>query len=204
MTTYRFRRTANGHQVFEVISALQKSIRRGELDNALYWATDLYLSGMEGWLWKRLLIITSEDVGPGWPEGPAVIRALYETWKEYKSRPKAPSILFIHHAVILLCRAEKTRVVDHAATVHLLAHEDLRREIPDEAYDKHTARGMAMGRGIDHFLDEASKVYPEAPDPDAPAYKEQERELIRSGKQHPEFKKLTKAQQEQLELDGGE
>jgi replication-associated recombination protein RarA len=202
MSSHYFKPTVNQHNVYEAVSALQKAIRRGELDNALYWSTDLHLSGFDTWLWKRLLIITSEDVGPSWVEGPAVIRALHDTWKQYASKPNSPGILFIHHAVLLLCRANKTRVVDHAATVHLLAHEELYREVPDEALDKHTARGKGMGRGIEHFLDEASKVHPEAEDADAPVYKELERELILSGKKHPGAQRVPKAEQEKLELEG--
>ncbi|MEX0833605.1 MAG: hypothetical protein WD276_07015 [Actinomycetota bacterium] len=178
MSSGRAVKTLNGHISYEVVSALQKAIRRGELDNALYWSADLHLSGYDEWLWRRLLIITSEDVGPAWPEGPSVIRALHDTWKQYRAKPNSPSILFIHHAVILLCRAPKTRLVDHAATVHSRAHAELRREVPDEALDLHTARGKGMGRGIDHFLDVASKVSPEADDLDAPVYKELEREIL--------------------------
>ncbi|MGX7156598.1 hypothetical protein ACWOC7_15575, partial [Enterococcus rivorum] len=35
-------------------------------------------------------------------------------------------------------------------------------EVPDIALDKHTTRGMEMGRGSEHFLHEASKVIPQA------------------------------------------
>lgn len=171
-------KTVNGHITYEAVSALQKAIRRGETDNAVYWAVDLDLSGYTQWVWNRLLIITSEDVGPAWPEGPAVIRALFDNWKLLKSKPRNPAPIFITHAVVLLCRASKTRAIDHIATVHYRAHAELRRDVPDEALDMHTARGKGMGRGIDHFLDEAAKVFPEADDPDAPVYKELEREIL--------------------------
>lgn len=201
MGSHHFKPTVGGHQVYEVVSALQKAIRRGELDNALYWSTDLHLSGLDGWLWKRLLVITSEDVGPGWPEGPAVIRALYDNYKEYKSRPDNPGALFMHHAVILLCRAPKTRLVDHALTVHLVAHDDLHRPVPDEALDMHTSRGKGKGRGIDHFLDEAAKVHPEVDDPDKPVYEELEREFLRAEREATPPVKTTRAEQTQLELE---
>ena len=35
-------------------------------------------------------------------------------------------------------------------------------EIPDIALDKHTLRGQELGRGSEHFLKEASKVFPQA------------------------------------------
>jgi replication-associated recombination protein RarA len=175
------KRTVNGHDQFEAVSALQKAIRRGQTDDAIYWAVDLDLSGFGQWVWTRLLIITSEDVGPAWLEGPAVIRSLYESWKETRKRPNSPAAIFLVHAVIVLARAPKTRVVDHAGTVHYLAHPDLRREVPDEALDKHTRRGKQMGRGIDHFLDEAAKVTNRVEFPGEAQYREAERSLLKSG-----------------------
>ena len=56
-------KTRKGYDFFEVISALQKAIRRCEEENAVYWALELYKSGFSKALWSRLLVITSEDVG---------------------------------------------------------------------------------------------------------------------------------------------
>lgn len=170
--------TVNGHNGYEVVSALQKAIRRGEIDNAVYWAADLDLSGFSQWLWNRILLITSEDVGPAWPEGPATIRALYENWKEIKGKPNNAGHLYIVDAVVRLCRAPKTRVNDHILFVHYVCHENLKREIPDEALDMHTQRGRKMGRGIDHFLEEGAKVYPMADDPDLAEYEDLERKMF--------------------------
>ncbi len=63
--------TYSGHRPDQVRSALQKAIRRGQVDDALHWLTELVLSGEEWWAWRTLLVITSEDVGPAWLEGPA-------------------------------------------------------------------------------------------------------------------------------------
>ena len=35
-------------------------------------------------------------------------------------------------------------------------------DIPDWALDKHTKRGKALGRGLDHFRNEGAKLAPEA------------------------------------------
>ena len=64
-------RTVNGYDPSEVVSALQKCIRRAEIDDALFWAAELERSGM-GWvLWRSLRIITAEDVGPAWARAAA-------------------------------------------------------------------------------------------------------------------------------------
>src|SRR5437879_4419775 len=55
--------TPGGYRCDEVASALQKCIRRGLADDALFWATELDLAGFGEYVWKRLRIIASEDVG---------------------------------------------------------------------------------------------------------------------------------------------
>jgi len=57
--------TAGGYDYYEVASALQKSIRRGLEDDALFWATELYISDYAAHAWKRLLVIASEDARIG-------------------------------------------------------------------------------------------------------------------------------------------
>jgi replication-associated recombination protein RarA len=60
MSTFSEARTRNGHACGEVASALQKSIRRGEEREALYWASELDLAGYGNYCFKRLRIIASE------------------------------------------------------------------------------------------------------------------------------------------------
>ena len=161
--------TPGGHLCGEVASALQKSIRRGHEQEALHWASELDLAGYGGYVWKRLRIIASEDVGPA-DSGVAVqIRVLYENWLEQRKTDKGDDSLsaalnagiFLVHAVILLARAPKSRIVDHALMV-MYEGERATVEIPDYALDKHTARGRKMGRGHDHFFDVAAQLENEA------------------------------------------
>ena len=57
--------TEHGLAADEVISALQKSIRRGLVDNALLLGWEMYVTSpeMEEMLWSRLCVIAVEDVG---------------------------------------------------------------------------------------------------------------------------------------------
>jgi len=157
--------TPAGHLCGEVASALQKSIRRGHEQEALHWASELDLAGYGGYVWKRLRIIASEDVGPA-DSGVAVqIRVLYENWVEArKAKEDDPlnAAIFLVHAVILLARAPKSRIVDHALMVMYEGDRAPALEIPDYALDKHTARGRKMGRGHDHFFDVAAQLKNEA------------------------------------------
>ena len=173
--------TVNGHLLAEVVSALQKAIRRCQVDDALYWAVDMYLTGYDEYCWKRLKVIASEDVGPAEPHLPATLAALYQTYTELKKKkdPHDPQKLPFVHAVILVASARKSRVVDHALIHHFCNHARLKREIPDCALDKHTLRGKQMGRGFDHFFAEGGRLENEVGDD---PYKELARETLTKGK----------------------
>ena len=55
--------TRKDYDFFESASAMQKAIRRSDEQVALFFSTELYLSGYRKYVWKRLLIIASEDIG---------------------------------------------------------------------------------------------------------------------------------------------
>lgn len=151
--------TRNGHPLGEVASAFQKSIRRGLEDEALHWGVELDTSNYGEYAWKRMRIMCSEDVGLAEPHLPATIYALYQNWVDQRRKrdtKHGPERLFLIHAIILLVRARKSRIVDHALITYYGNHD--RRAIPDVALDKHTASGKRMGRGVDHFFDEGIQL----------------------------------------------
>jgi hypothetical protein len=154
--------TPGGYRCDEVASALQKSIRRGLEREALHWASELELGGWGRYVWKRLTIMVSEDVGLAEPHLPATIRALYENWLEESKRSKEERYagfrrIFLVHAVVLLARARKSRLLDHALVV-VYAGERPSPPVPDFALDRHTQAGRRKGRGYRHFVEEGSKL----------------------------------------------
>jgi replication-associated recombination protein RarA len=146
--------TRHGHRLDEATSSLQKSIRRGQTDDACYWAAEM-MDRYPHHVWRRLRTIVSEDVGIAWPDGPAVIRALYENATDERTEKRGNGAMQMMHAVILLAKAKKSRLVNHLLIVHGTG-EDTYREPPDHALDRHTARGREMGRSWDHFWSTAS------------------------------------------------
>src|SRR6266511_4394470 len=74
--------TPGGYLKGEVASALQKCLRRGDERGALFWATELELAGHGEYVWKRLRIIASEDVGIADSTVALTVRALYDNWRE--------------------------------------------------------------------------------------------------------------------------
>jgi replication-associated recombination protein RarA len=151
------------YSLFEVSSAFQKSVRRGLEEEAMYWAVELYNSKYDEYLWKRIKIITSEDVGLAEPTMPAVISGLYQNYVEQKKKKDTrhmPERLFLTHAVLLLCRAKKSRLVDSALMYYWGSHYEQRKPIPEFAFDKHNQQGRKMGRGWKHFFEEGTKLAP--------------------------------------------
>jgi replication-associated recombination protein RarA len=144
--------TRHGHPYDEARSALHKSIRRGLEVDALYWASQLAGSYPHA-TWRALSVIASEDVGLAEPLLPAALRALRDNWYDASEYGRREDIYLVH-AVLLLARAKKSRITDHAYIVCWRGDE--RREVPDYAIDQFTARGKAMGRGHQHFVDEGS------------------------------------------------
>lgn len=156
--------TANGFAADEVISALQKSIRRGLTENALLLGWEMFLTSpeMEEKLWARLGVISVEDVGMGNPQAPILIDTLYRMHQRYP-RPEHDRFLFAAHAIRVMADGKKDRTTDDMVNwaKHSVAFGERLPEIPDFAVDMHTLRGEEMGRDYLYFMEEASKVSPE-------------------------------------------
>ena len=155
--------TRNGYAGDEVISALQKSIRRGLEEQACMFAYELYISSpqLEEKLWRRLLTISVEYIGMGNPMAAIMVNNLYQMSREFDYSDGDRPMYFIH-AIRYLCQSEKDRSSDLLKNICIKSFAMGKfPEIPDYALDKHTVRGQAMGRDSFHFLNEASKVYPQ-------------------------------------------
>ena len=158
--------TRHGLPADEVISALQKEIRRGHAENAALLAYEMYVSSadLEQYLWKRLLCISVEDVGLGNPQAAPLVHNLYQMHQIY-GRGEGDRLLFAIHAVRVLCASPKDRSTDEMVNwiMHAVEEEGLRPQIPEYAIDKHTARGQALGRDDRHFWEIGAQLAPEWP-----------------------------------------
>jgi hypothetical protein len=89
----RFRRSrADPNICTPQVSTLAKAIA-GARPTRLSIGRRIWTSRVAASLWRRLLIITGEDIGPGWIESLVVIRALYETSAEGKGKLNWPGRL---------------------------------------------------------------------------------------------------------------
>jgi replication-associated recombination protein RarA len=158
--------TEHGFAADEVISALQKSIRRGLMENAVLLAWEMFITSpeMEEKLWSRLTVIAVEDIGLGNPDAPVLIETLYQQHARFP-RPQGDRFLFAAHAIRVLATSPKDRVSDDLVNWarHATALGEVQPEIIDVALDMHTAKGQAMGRDYRFFMEEASRVTPLSP-----------------------------------------
>jgi len=178
-------RTPNGHPLLHVVSALQKAIRRSQVDDALYWGCQMHLAGYHEYCWKRLKIICSEDIGPaGGIALPATINALYDTYIYLRSKNDGrhePWQVIFTHAIILLAQAPKSRICDHAVMAHFHDAANQKREMPDYCIDKHSPEGRRLGRGWEHFFDESSRLIgPDGQEPAPDQFKQRARDVMLS------------------------
>lgn len=158
--------TPHGFAADELISSLQKYIRRGQLEQALAVAYEMSVTSaeLEEYLWSRLQVISCEDVGSGTFIEPVVLNALYQIARRIPYEQGDRWLVSVH-AIRYLATRTKDRTSDELANWVKLgfASGDLRPVVPDFALDMHTRRGQEMGRGLRHFLEEGSRVENELP-----------------------------------------
>lgn len=167
----------------QVISALQKEIRRGNAENAVLIAYEMILTSaaLEDYLWQRLLVIAVEDIGFGDVMAPVLLNALYQTVKGF-DRSVGERKLFAVHAVRYLCGCQKDRTSDEMINwvIQAVGKGTVLPTIPDYAVDMHTAEGQARGRGRRHFFEVGAQLYPEAAGRDT-TYRDRIMALLDSG-----------------------
>jgi len=141
-----------GYKWDEVVSSLQKSIRKGLEFDACFWAAVLYKSGYSQYLARRLRTITQEDIGIANPAVLILANQLYQDGSYKKVEKKyeqaqmfSDGFLPYVNLILLLCRSQKSRIADEITNILFdgLDKGDLRLDIPDYAKCVHTDIGKA-------------------------------------------------------------
>ena len=159
-------RTSHGLDSWECLSALQKCIRRGMEREAMEFAVELMHTSkaFHTMTCNRLLVISYEDcdsISQPWVV-PYVACAVEQAMKWYDPVKVGRSRMAVGSAIMLMCRAAKSRQADHFSIAVGLASEigGFVPVIPDWALDQHTLAGRKLGRGLKHFRDEGAKLVP--------------------------------------------
>ena len=154
-------RTKSGYKLDEIVSALQKDIRRGNELMASYWAFELNDSGFWRYCFRRLQVIAGEDIGLANPEAMILVSSTYSS---LLAQDKVKKIIQVDNnilgfVVLYMARSKKSRHVDYLGGILLKRKEQgWKPEIPEYAIDQHTERGRELGRDDNDFFREGSLI----------------------------------------------
>lgn len=164
------RTSVHGYAMDELISALQKYVRRGVLEEAILVARELWESDTdsnsdcEEKLWERLKVMAVEEIGL------SDRTIMMESWLMNELRMSLPRRsrdrwLMTVQVVRRLSETPKDRSTDDLAAWAVLMSQTRERVpvIPEFALDVHTRRGQEAGRDSLHFLRSSTLVSPESP-----------------------------------------
>lgn len=143
-----FAQDKDGDAHYDVISALQKSIRGSDTDAALHYMARLVEAGDLVSLMRRLLVIAYEDIGLANPPACArTVQAIQAAEKLGLPEARIP----LADAVIELCLSPKSNSGMNAIDAALV---DVRSGkiggIPNYLKDAHYSGAKKLGRGIDY------------------------------------------------------
>lgn len=162
--------TKNDLPAMACVSAMQKYIRRGMEAEAMEFACELiHTPGVQGkgfhtLVCNRLEIISHEDIDTALAPHvvPFVAACVEQAKRHYDPKKIGRSRMFIGNAIRMMARAPKSREGDHFGIAIGLANQIGGKVpvIPDFAFDQHTAKGKAMGRGLKHFREVGAALSP--------------------------------------------
>jgi len=148
-------------EMYEMLSALHKSIRRGLEQEAGHWFFMIAEGGYYSAAANRLRICSHEDIGLADPGVVVFVKNAMDQADHWHKSKNDAWRLPVSNCILALCRARKSREADHFNFVMRgRIIKGPKKEVPDWAYDKHTQKGRKMGRGWDHFKKEGMKLDP--------------------------------------------
>lgn len=140
----RYDRDGDSH--YDILSALQKSIRGSDPDAALHYLARLLEASDMISAARRMLVIASEDIGLAYPQCAAIVKALVDSAFQL-GLPEAR--IPLAEAVILMATAPKS---NSAAAAIDAAMADVRAgrtgDIPAHIKDAHYGGAAKLGRGL--------------------------------------------------------
>lgn len=143
-SAFRYDRDGDNH--YDILSALQKSIRGSDPDAGLHYLARLLEAGDLVSACRRLMVIASEDVGLAYPQAVSIVKSCIDA-ANMLGLPEAR--IPLAQAVILMATAPKSNSAMRGIDAAL---EDIRRgnygEIPAYLMDSHYAGAKKLGRGL--------------------------------------------------------
>ena len=138
-----FDRDGDAH--YDILSALQKSIRGSDPDAAIFYLAKLLEGGDLFSACRRLLVIASEDIGAAYPMAAAITQACVTSAREL-GLPEAK--IPLANATILLATSPKSNSANEAygrAAADIAAGKG--QKVPDHLRDSHYGGAEKLGHG---------------------------------------------------------
>lgn len=140
----RYDRDGDAH--YDVMSALQKSIRGSDPDAAVHYLARLLEGGDLASACRRILVVASEDVGLAYPQAIAIVKACVDSAFQL-GLPEAR--IPLAEAVILLATAPKSNSAICAIDAAISdLHAGKTGDIPKHLKDAHYEGAKKLGRGL--------------------------------------------------------
>lgn len=138
-----------GDDRYNLLSALQKSIRGSDPDAAIHYFARLVDGGADiQMIGRRLLVMASEDIGMAYPSAISIVTSCVQA-ALMVGLPEAAIIL--SQAVIVLASSPKS---NSANSAYEAALADLRSrkidDVPDHLKDSHYSGAKNLGHGLDY------------------------------------------------------
>lgn len=144
----------SGDEHYHYASAFIKSMRGSDADAALYWLNAMLEGGEDpGFIFRRLLIFASEDVGMADPYAITVINSTHEAFLK-TGMPEG--FYFLAHAVIFLSLCPKSNSTNAIFKVHEQISKSGVAEVPahlkDKTANKLASRYLDVENASDEYL----------------------------------------------------
>ncbi len=140
----RYDRDGDSH--YDILSALQKSVRGSDPDAALHYLARLLEAGDMISAARRMLVIASEDIGLAYPQCAAIVKACVDSAFQL-GLPEAR--IPLAEAIILMATAPKSNSAINGIDA---AIADIRAgragDIPAHLKDAHYGGAKKLGRGL--------------------------------------------------------
>ena len=134
---------------YNLLSALQKSVRGSDPDAAIHYLARLIDGGAdEMMIGRRLMVMASEDIGMAYPNAISIVTSCVQA-AQMIGFPEAQ--IPLAHATILLASCPKSNRANEALNAALSdIHSRKIDDVPAHLMDSHYSGAAKLGRGLDY------------------------------------------------------
>lgn len=155
-------RSPNGYNPYDLMSAMQKFIRRSMEREALWCFYELEACNLYSIASNRLAVVVYEDCGMANLDLCNSIHGHIEQMNKWYKAGNGAWRLVLGNIILQACRGKKNRIADHfvcaVAAMRVNGYVVNLEDYESFVFDMHTQRGRKLGRGAKHFEEEGSKI----------------------------------------------